>query len=94
MYKKPTPAEAERLAMLAEECAETVHAVTKILRYGYDDVTPEGSTSRQRLSEEIEDIHAVLAIMEQAKDFEGTKERRMGGLIRRRYEHSLHQLED
>ena len=94
MTNKLTPAEAKRLAMLAEECAEVMQAVTKILRYGYEDVTPEGKTSRQRLAEEIEDIHAVLAIMEQAKDFEGTKERRMGSLIRRRYEHSLHQLDD
>ena len=40
-----TPAEAERLAMLAEEAAEVIQAVGKILRHGYasyhpDDLTP------------------------------------------------------
>ena len=35
-FNKLTPAEVERLALLAEECAEVIQAVTKILRHGYE----------------------------------------------------------
>lgn len=35
-----TPAEAERLALLAEECAEVIQVVGKILRHGYESSNP------------------------------------------------------
>ena len=36
-----TAAEAERLAILAEECAEVIQAVGKILRHGYHSFNPD-----------------------------------------------------
>lgn len=35
-----TEAQAERLALLAEECAEVIQAITKILRHGMDSYNP------------------------------------------------------
>ena len=34
-FNQLTPAETERLAILAEECGEVIQAVGKILRHGY-----------------------------------------------------------
>ena len=34
-FNKLTPAQAERLAILIEECGEVIQAATKILRHGY-----------------------------------------------------------
>ena len=38
-----SPAEAERLYVLAEECAEVVVVVNKILRHGYESYNPHQS---------------------------------------------------
>lgn len=67
-----TPAQAERLEMLAEEAAEIVQACTKILRHGYENHHPEdpGENNRERLEEEIMDVHAVLGMMRYAGDIE------------------------
>lgn len=43
-FNRLTPAQAERLAMLAEECAEVVQVVGKILRHGYDSYHPNDLT--------------------------------------------------
>ena len=40
-FNKLTPAEDERLAMLAEECAEVIQIVSKIQRHGYDSWHPD-----------------------------------------------------
>lgn len=37
------PGEAERLAILAEEAGELIHAIGKILRYGYESHNPDSS---------------------------------------------------
>ena len=57
-----TEAEAERLAILCEECAEVQQIVCKILRHGYDSDNngklPE--TNRQMLARELGDLlHAA-----------------------------------
>lgn len=39
-FNKLTEDQAERLAILAEECAEVIQAVGKVLRHGYDSVNP------------------------------------------------------
>lgn len=76
-FNKLTPAEAERLAMLAEEAGEIVQIVGKILRHGYESYhpdSPNGPSNRQMLENEIADFEAVFQMMDDAKDVsvEGT----------------------
>lgn len=66
-----TPAEHERLAMLAEEAAEVVQIIGKILRHGYESKHPDnmnGPTNRQMLENEIADFYAIAGVMEDLKD--------------------------
>ena len=64
-----TPAQAERLAMLAEECGEVIQVVGKILRHGYDSYHPDQQgtppeyryTNRKALGNELTDLLAVAA---------------------------------
>lgn len=69
-FNKLSPAEAERLAMLAEEAAEIVQVVGKILRHGYNSYHPDEPNvdNRDLLSNEITDMMAVLHIMESSDD--------------------------
>jgi hypothetical protein len=63
-----TPAEAERLEMLAEEAAEVVQVAMKILRHGYASYHPDSPsvTNRMLLEDELRDLAAVrLAMMRQ-----------------------------
>jgi hypothetical protein len=64
-FNKLTPAETERLAMLAEEAAEIIQIVGKILRHGYDSYNPnnEKITNRDLLNQEIVDLMAVSEAM-------------------------------
>lgn len=67
-----TPAEAERLALLAEECGECVQAIGKILRHGYESRHPldgtHGTTNRESLEREVGDIYTAIWMMFEAKD--------------------------
>lgn len=57
-----TEAEKERLAMLAEECAEVIQVVGKILRHGYESYhpnDPQRVTNRDLLINELRDIEGV-----------------------------------
>jgi hypothetical protein len=56
-----TPAQAERLAMLAEEAAEVIQVIGKILRHGYDSSHPDRPhiTNRELLQRELTDFAAV-----------------------------------
>lgn len=59
-----TPAEIERLGMLAEEAAEIAQMCGKILRFGYESTHPDGGpTNRDLLVGEIQDLMAVLTLM-------------------------------
>lgn len=65
------PAKIERLAILAEECAEVTQMVGKILRFGYENVhprKPEEGCNRQRLEEEIGNLLNIVEMMEKAGD--------------------------
>jgi hypothetical protein len=64
-FNKLTPAEAERLDWLAEECAEVILAISKIKRHGYDSHHPEnsGNDNRYDLNREIGHISAVVDLM-------------------------------
>jgi len=55
-FNKLTPAEAERLALLAEECGEVIQAVGKILRHGFESYNPtvdRGLSNKEHLEKEI-----------------------------------------
>jgi NTP pyrophosphatase (non-canonical NTP hydrolase) len=54
----------ETLRILQEECAEVVQAISKIFRFGLDGVYND-RTNRQRLSEEIGDLLAMIDLLEQ-----------------------------
>jgi NTP pyrophosphatase (non-canonical NTP hydrolase) len=66
-----SPAEAERLAMLAEECGEVIQVIGKILRHGYDSYHPDQAhkppqyrcTNRQALGHELTDLYAVASAL-------------------------------
>lgn len=64
------PAEAERLALLAEEMGETIQVIGKILRHGYCSYDPAKptTTNRDLLERELGDVMAVLGLMVQRDD--------------------------
>lgn len=65
-FNQLTPGEAERLALLAEELGESIQAIGKILRHGYESRHPDGGpTNRQSLEIELGDVkHAINRICE------------------------------
>jgi NTP pyrophosphatase (non-canonical NTP hydrolase) len=68
-----TPAEAERLALLAEECGELVQAIGKVLRHGYGLVSPDdlhGENNLARMESEIADVRAAITLMTVAGDID------------------------
>ena len=60
-FNQLTPAQAERLAMLIEECGEVIQIAGKILRHGYNSYHPERPhiTNRELLQQELTDLAAV-----------------------------------
>lgn len=73
-FNQLTPAEAERLAMLAEEAAEVIQIVGKILRHGYDSYHPNSPeiTNRDLLGFELTDFYAVASSLCRDKVPEGS----------------------
>jgi hypothetical protein len=64
-------AEAERLALLAEEMSESIHAICKILRHGYESthpMMPKGPTNRDNLEQEIAHVYVAARMMFDAGD--------------------------
>ena len=64
-------AEAERLALLAEECGELVQAIGKVLRHGYDSThpaDPHGPNNRANLEREMGDVRAAMILLCSAGD--------------------------
>jgi len=72
-FNQLTPAQAERLALLAEECGEAVQAIGKILRHGYKSRHPDGGpTNRGALERECGDVsHAIQRLID-AEDIDNT----------------------
>jgi len=52
----------ELMGILQEECSEVIQAVSKINRFGIDNVY-EGSTNRDKLEQEIGDVIATVMIL-------------------------------
>jgi len=70
-FNQLTPAEAERLALLAEECGEVIQVIGKILRHGWDSRNPlllDSLTNRQSLEKELGHLSVALALMYEAND--------------------------
>jgi NTP pyrophosphatase (non-canonical NTP hydrolase) len=89
-----TPAEAERLAMLAEEAGEVVQAACKVLRHGYASHHPAdpSTDNRELLKREVADMRAVLHLMETHGDLAVTGADVLDAVARKsRYTH--HQWE-
>ncbi len=64
-------AEAERLALLAEESAEVIQVVGKILRHGYESVNPtikHSLSNRYLLEKEIGHLYNVVDMMLSCND--------------------------
>ena len=71
-FNKLTPAQAERLAMLAEECGEVIQAVGKILRHGFESRHPNGGeTNKDALLRELGDLSCLSTVV-LALDLGGT----------------------
>lgn len=65
-FNRLTPAEAERLAYLAEEMGEALQAIGKVLRHGYDSHNPDqphAGDSRVQLTKELVDVVGAIARM-------------------------------
>lgn len=74
-FNQLTPAEAERLAMLAEEASEIILAVNKALRHGMDGAHPDHpeQSNRDDIVFEIADVEAMRVMMVIAGDIDGPK---------------------
>lgn len=70
-FNQLTPAEAERLAILAEECGECIQAIGKILRHGYESKHPDGGpTNRESLERECGDVWYAMTILTSSRDLD------------------------
>ena len=60
-FNRLSPAQAERLAMLIDECGEVIQIAGKILRHGYDSYHPDRPhiSNRELLQRELTDLAAV-----------------------------------
>jgi hypothetical protein len=68
-----SPAEVERLALVAEEAAEVVQVAMKILRHGYESHHPQGFLSnRQLLEAELGDLDMAKTLLVKAGDITGS----------------------
>lgn len=65
-FNSLTPAQAERLALLAEEMGEAIQAIGKVLRHGYFSYHPnypDGPSNRQSLERELGDVrHCMIRL--------------------------------
>ena len=68
-----TPAQTERLAILAEEMGEAIQVIGKILRHGYESRNPldkDSVSNRTCLEREMGDVLTALWILEEAMDID------------------------
>jgi len=56
----------EAMDILQEECAEVIQAVSKISRFGLDNLKPgKPKTNREHLEEELGDLYAMIEILQE-----------------------------
>lgn len=73
-----TPAEAERLAFLIEECGEVIQAACKILRHGYESFNPTRDSdvsNRHALAIELGHVRAAMYLLHNAADINASQDR-------------------
>lgn len=59
-----TDKEQEIMAIMQEECAECVQAVSKVFRFGWDSCHPDKTyNNREHLEEEVGDLLAMIDLM-------------------------------
>lgn len=75
LHSKLTPAQVERLAILAEECGETVQAAMKVIRRGFNRKHPRkpGPNNRGHLEEEIGNVLNAIEMLVEAGDVRSKK---------------------
>lgn len=69
-----TEPEAERLAVLIEECGEVIQAACKVLRHGYSSWNPDipiSPTNREDLAREVGHVYHATQRMINACDLSG-----------------------
>lgn len=102
-FNKLTPAEAERLAFLAEECGEVVQAVGKVLRHGYNERSPFNDRvledNRYDLEKEVGHVLAVVELMLGSSDLDATKValhqvKKLRSILDDTYMHEQHNADD
>jgi NTP pyrophosphatase (non-canonical NTP hydrolase) len=54
----------EILRITQEECAEVIQAISKIFRFGIDEVY-DGQTNRQRLQAELGDLQCMISLLKE-----------------------------
>lgn len=70
-FNQLTPAQLERIAILAEECSEVVQVCMKIMRHGLDNFNPlldEPITNKELLEKEIGHINNIVQMMIESGD--------------------------
>lgn len=75
-FNQLSPAEAERLAILAEECAEVIQVVGKVLRHGWhptDHTTGIVYDNRAELEAELGHVRNIAALMDAREDIDEEK---------------------
>lgn len=53
----------EILNILQEECAEVIQVISKCRRFGIDNSHKDGITQRQKLTQEIGDVSAMISLL-------------------------------
>ncbi len=81
-FNQLTPAEAERLSLLLEECGEVIQVIGKIQRHGYDSAHPDRPDVSNKALLAFEVGH-VLAAMDMLLDQSRGLTDINGGLVER-----------
>ena len=87
------PAEAERLAMLAEEAGEIVQIVGKILRHGYGSYHPANPDmdNREMLNRELLDLISVHILMMRQGDLPEIPTESIHSILQKKMRYAHHQ---
>lgn len=75
----------EVLLITQEECAEVTQAISKVFRFGMDE-SYNGQTNKQRLTEELGDLHCMIELMVESGMIDRKELLNASGLKRRKLE--------